>query len=120
MTVKPESRKRFRSAGLKDAGLINQSLPRFPSGPVRVAARLNGFSMSVTVARRTRSTARAEYLAGDCANNENRPRLIMAGAMAASAAIFSSDRRFMRQLLAKDYIIIAGVAIIALCCGPRS
>jgi hypothetical protein len=49
--LNPESSKRFLSARVNDPGLISQSMPRLPSGPVRVAARLKGFSKSITVTR---------------------------------------------------------------------
>src|SRR5688572_32861326 len=63
----PESLKGCRSAGVKLSGSANQ---RFCLGKFSVS----GLSISITVARETSSTARAEYSTFDVANKRKRPR----------------------------------------------
>src|SRR5581483_2995894 len=95
-TLMPDSRKVWKSFSVKLVGSVSQ-LGRDLS-PVRSAStayRLTGFSMSTTVERRTRSTARLEYLVVDWANNWKAPRFTMGASTAAAAVVFSISRRFM-------------------------
>src|ERR1043166_4600231 len=88
-TLMPDSLNGSRSVAVNVSGLANHLLPFGKSS-------VNGLSISITVDRFTRSTARAEYSFDDGPNIRNRPRLIIAGAMRAKlapAADFSSWRR---------------------------
>src|ERR1041384_663182 len=84
-----DSLKGWRSAAVKLSGLANH-LACFAK------LRVNGLSMSMTVARFTRSMALAEYSVVVRANTRYRPRLIIGAASdtkPALAADFSKSRR---------------------------
>src|SRR6185436_20295360 len=90
----PESRNGWRSAAVNVSGSLNHFACLLKSS-------VNTLSMSITVARPTKSIACREYSVVEFANRRNRPRLIIGAATTAAVAIpalLSISRRLMSVL----------------------
>src|SRR5436190_10316514 len=97
-TFMPESRNGCRSRSVNEVGSLNQVRACPPTNSDSVAYRLNGFSMSITVERCTRSIARAEYFCVLCAKSWKLPRLSMGAATAADAAATAAFKMDLREV----------------------
>src|ERR1044072_6380814 len=90
----PESMNGWRSAAVNVSGSLNQRACLLKSS-------VNTLSMSITVARPTKSIACREYTVVELANKRKRTRLTIGAAMTAAVAIpalFNSARRLMSFL----------------------
>src|SRR5581483_11310409 len=92
VTSMRESLKRWRSAALKVSGFVNHVGRLSPIKGASTPTSVNGFNMSMTVLRCSKSIAWVEYFVVLCAKSANEPRLIIG---AASVPAASAARRLM-------------------------